>query len=129
MNARIKSTTLPQQIPAGARIVVRTYIIIEDNNDGTQKIEYHDAIGHVLEWDGIILHLLRDPAANGTRAAEEMFIDANTIYRLKPIPERKFQKPLKIQTLKLEPHQAQTRIRRCLENYLSAIVVAKIRWY
>lgn len=96
MNTRIKSTTLPQQIPTGARIVVRTYTIIEDNNDGTQKIEYHDAIGHVLEWDGIILHLLRDPAANGTRAAEEMFIDANTIYRLKPIPERKFQKALKI---------------------------------
>ena len=96
MNTRIKSTTLPQQIPAGARIVVRTYTIIEDNNDGTQKIEYHDAIGHVLEWDGIILHLLRDPAANGTRAAEEMFIDAKTIYRLKPMPERKFQKPLSV---------------------------------
>ena len=97
MNTRTqKFTTLPQQIPAGSRIVVRTYKIIEDNNDGTQKIEYHDAIGHVLEWDGAMLHLLRDPAANGTRAAEEMFIDASTIARLKPMPERKFQKPLKI---------------------------------
>ena len=97
METRIKNlTTLPQRIPAGTRIVVRTYKIIENNNDGTQKVEYHDAIGHVLEWDGVMLHLLRDPAANGTRAAEEMFIDANTIYRLKPIPERKFQKALKI---------------------------------
>lgn len=98
MNTQTRnSTTLPKQIPAGSRIVVRTYKIIENNNDGTQKIEYHDAIGHVLEWDGVMLHLLRDPAANGTRAAEEMFIDANTIYRLKPIPERKFQKPLSVQ--------------------------------
>ncbi|EIK85791.1 MULTISPECIES: DUF6725 family protein [Gardnerella] len=97
METRIKNlTTLPQRIPAGTRIVVRTYKIIEENNDGTQKIEYHDVIGHVLEWDGAMLHLLRDPAANGTRAAEEMFIDAKTIYRLKPMPERKFQKPLKI---------------------------------
>ncbi|MFP1685459.1 MULTISPECIES: DUF6725 family protein [Gardnerella] len=97
MNTQTRnSTTLPKQIPAGSRIVVRTYKIIENNNDGTQKIEYHDAIGHVLEWDGVMLHLLRDPAANGTRAAEEMFIDANTIYRLKPIPERKFQKPLSV---------------------------------
>lgn len=97
METRIKNlTTLPQRIPAGTRIVVRTYKIIEENNDETQKIEYHDVIGHVLEWDGAILHLLRDPAANGTRAAEEMFIDAKTIYRLKPMPERKFQKPLKI---------------------------------
>lgn len=97
METRIKNlTTLPQRIPAGTRIVVRTYKIIEENNDGTQKIEYHDVIGHVLEWDGAMLHLLRDPAANGTRAAEEMFIDAKTIYCLKPMPERKFQKPLKI---------------------------------
>ena len=97
MNKRTQNlTTLPQQIPAGTRIVVRTYKIIEDNNNGTQKIEYHDAIGHVLEWDGTTLHLLRDPAANGTRAAEEMFIDASTIARLKPMPERKFQKPLRV---------------------------------
>ncbi|WP_427877412.1 DUF6725 family protein [Gardnerella sp. 2492-Sm] len=90
------SLTLPQQIPAGARIVVRTYKIIEDTHTHAQKIEYHDAIGHVLEWDGETLHLLRDPTANGTRAAQEMFIDAKTIARLKPIPERKFQKPLRV---------------------------------
>lgn len=38
MNTQTRNlTTLPKQIPAGSRIVVRTYKIIEDNNDGTQK--------------------------------------------------------------------------------------------
>ena len=55
----------------------------------TQKIEYHDAIGHVISWDGATLHLMRDAAANGSRPEQEMFIDARTIVRLKPIPERK----------------------------------------
>lgn len=60
MNTQTRNlTTLPQQIPAGSRIVVRTYKIIEDNNNGTQKIEYHDAIGHVLEWDGVMLQIGR----------------------------------------------------------------------
>ena len=54
-----------------------------------QKIEYHDAIGHVISWDGETLHLMRDAAANGSRPEQEMFIDARTIVRLKPIPERK----------------------------------------
>ena len=53
------------------------------------KIEYHDAIGHVISWDGATLHLMRDAAANGSRPEQEMFIDARTIVRLKPIPERK----------------------------------------
>ena len=54
-----------------------------------QKIEYHDAIGHVISWDGETLHLMRDAAANGSRPEQEIFIDARTIVRLKPIPERK----------------------------------------
>lgn len=56
---------------------------------GAQKIEYHDAIGHVISWDGETLHLMRDAAANGSRPEQEMFIDARTIVRLKPVPERK----------------------------------------
>ncbi|MDK7260367.1 DUF6725 family protein [Gardnerella vaginalis] len=55
----------------------------------SQKIEYHDAIGHVISWDGATLHLMRDAAANGSRPEQEMFIDARTIVRLKPVPERK----------------------------------------
>lgn len=58
-------------------------------NGSAQKIEYHDAIGHVISWDGETLHLMRDAAANGSRPEQEMFINARTIVRLKPVPERK----------------------------------------
>lgn len=61
----------------------------QTGNGSAQKIEYHDAIGHVISWDGATLHLMRDAAANGSRPEQEMFIDARTIVRLKPIPERK----------------------------------------
>ncbi|MFU0464869.1 DUF6725 family protein [Gardnerella vaginalis] len=61
----------------------------ETSSASKQKIEYHDAIGHVISWDGETLHLMRDAAANGSRPEQEMFIDARTIVRLKPIPERK----------------------------------------
>ncbi|MFU0549931.1 DUF6725 family protein [Gardnerella piotii] len=83
---------------------MRTYKIAQLGGDGrsqtgngrsqatdgsAQKIEYHDAIGHVISWDGATLHLMRDAAANGSRPEQEMFIDARTIVRLKPVPERK----------------------------------------
>ncbi|AYZ22225.1 hypothetical protein AC069_01770 [Gardnerella vaginalis] len=61
----------------------------QTGNGSAQKIEYHDAIGHVISWDGATLHLMRDAAANGSRPEQEMFIDARTIVRLKPVPERK----------------------------------------
>ncbi|MFU0538094.1 DUF6725 family protein [Gardnerella vaginalis] len=61
----------------------------QTDDASAQKIEYHDAIGHVISWDGATLHLMRDAAANGSRPEQEMFIDARTIVRLKPIPERK----------------------------------------
>lgn len=107
----IRRQILPEFIPVGARIVVRTYKIAQlgggerlqtaadrlqtaagsaqTTNGSAQKIEYHDAIGHVISWDGETLHLMRDAAANGSRPEQEMFIDARTIVRLKPIPERK----------------------------------------
>lgn len=106
----IRRQILPEFIPVGARIVVRTYKIAQlgggerlqnagstQANNGcaqtddasTQKIEYHDAIGHVISWDGETLHLMRDAAANGSRPEQEMFINARTIVRLKPVPERK----------------------------------------
>lgn len=104
----LHSIILSKTIPTGTRIVVRTQRICENqtcedptcesnkNVTISPKIEYYDIIAHVLEWDGKILHILRDPAANGSRAAEEMFVDAKSIVRLKPIPERKIQKPLRI---------------------------------
>lgn len=93
----IRRQILPEFIPVGARIVVRTYKIaqlgggerLQETDGSAQKIEYHDAIGHVISWDGTTLHLMRDAAANGSRPEQEMFIDARAIVRLKPIPERK----------------------------------------
>lgn len=93
----IRRQILPEFIPVGARIVVRTYKIaqlgggerLQATDSSAQKIEYHDAIGHVISWDGETLHLMRDAAANGSRPEQEMFINARTIVRLKPIPERK----------------------------------------
>lgn len=92
----IRRQILPEFIPVGARIVVRTYKIAQLGDasaqkiaGSAQKIEYHDAIGHVISWDGETLHLMRDAAANGSRPEQEMFINARTIVRLKPVPERK----------------------------------------
>lgn len=62
---------------------------LQETTGSAQKIEYHDAIGHVISWDGETLHLMRDAAANGSRPEQEMFINARTIVRLKPVPERK----------------------------------------
>lgn len=75
----------PPHIPAGARVVVRTAIGV-DPADGRMK--FRDFVGHVRAWDGITLELTRDAAANGSRPAEDVSIDAQTIVRLKPVPER-----------------------------------------
>lgn len=75
----------PPHIPAGARVVVRTAIGV-DPADGRMK--FRDFVGHVRAWDGITLELTRDAAANGSRPAEDVSIDARTIVRLKPVPER-----------------------------------------
>lgn len=92
----IVEVPIPNKIPSGSRIVVRTCKVkktSENTNHG--KFEYFDVIGHVIDFDGITLHIMRDPAANGSRAAQEMYINASDIVRWKPIPERRFQKPIK----------------------------------
>ncbi|TPF97691.1 hypothetical protein EP30_01755 [Bifidobacterium sp. UTCIF-39] len=76
---------LPKRIPLGARIVVRTTMGV-DATDGREK--YRDYVGHVTGWDGTTLTMLRDESANGRRKAEIVTIDAMSIVRLKPIPER-----------------------------------------
>ncbi len=92
----IDSFNLPDVIPMGARIVVRTCKIRNIPGESECKHrEYYDVIGHVIDWDGVTLHIMRDPAANGSRAAQEMYIDSSEIVRWKPILERRFQKPLK----------------------------------
>ena len=76
---------LPHTIPTGARIVVRTSLGTDSDTDREQ---YRDYVGHTLGWDGSTLTLLRDESANGRRPAQVVSISADTIVRLKPIPER-----------------------------------------
>lgn len=76
---------LPSTIPAGARVVVR---VEEGVNPDDQRMKYRDYIGHVHYWDGKELDLMRDPAANGSRPAVRVWLQAEKIVRIKPIPER-----------------------------------------
>lgn len=76
---------LPRQIPTGARVVVRVIDGV-DPTDGRTK--FRDYVGHVTAWDGRTLELTRDAAANGSRPAQRVCIEADTIATLKPVPER-----------------------------------------
>ncbi|KFI45543.1 hypothetical protein GA0061078_1213 [Bifidobacterium bohemicum] len=76
---------LPTHIPAGARLMVRT---LDGIDEVTGRQQYRDLIGHVRSWDRATLSITRDPAANGSRPAEEVDIPAERILLLKPIPER-----------------------------------------
>ena len=59
--------TLPRQIPAGARVVVR----ITDGIDPVDhRMKFRDYVGHVVSWDGYTLEMVRDAAANGSRPAQ-----------------------------------------------------------
>lgn len=40
---------IPHEIPAGARIVVRTY---EGVDPADQRMKFRDFVGHVRSWDG-----------------------------------------------------------------------------
>lgn len=47
--------TLPRQIPAGARVVVR----ITDGIDPVDhRMKFRDYVGHVVSWDGYTLSLI-----------------------------------------------------------------------
>ena len=49
--------TLPRQIPAGARVVVR----ITDGIDPVDhRMKFRDYVGHVVSWDGYTLEMVRD---------------------------------------------------------------------
>ena len=48
--------TLPRQIPAGARVVVR----ITDGIDPVDhRMKFRDYVGHVVSWDGYTLEMVR----------------------------------------------------------------------
>ncbi len=66
--------TLPRQIPAGARVVVR----ITDGIDPVDhRMKFRDYVGHVVSWDGYTLEMVRDA------------IHQEQIATLKPVPERR----------------------------------------
>ena len=77
---------LPEHIPTGTRIVVRTQ---DGNDDFTGRPQFRDFVGHVTSWDGTTLRMIRDAAANGSRPECNVEIDASRIVRIKPVPERK----------------------------------------
>ena len=65
--------TLPRQIPAGARVVVR----ITDGIDPVDhRMKFRDYVGHVVSWDG-------------SRPAQNVTIHQEQIATLKPVPERR----------------------------------------
>lgn len=76
---------LPREIPSGARIVVRTKAGADPN---TGRMTYRDFVGHVQQWNGTTLKMIRDAAANGSRPEQQVSIEADSIVRLKPVPER-----------------------------------------
>lgn len=82
--------SIPNEIPAHARIVVR---VSEGVDPADHRMKYRDYVGHVLSWDGHLLELSRDAAANGSRPAQHVSIDADTIITLKPVPERPTTRP------------------------------------
>ncbi|WEV66301.1 MULTISPECIES: DUF6725 family protein [unclassified Bifidobacterium] len=77
---------LPKSIPAGARLMVRT---LDGRDERTGRQQFRDFLGHVRSWDGKTLCITRDPAANGSRPAQDVDIPRERIVALKPIPERK----------------------------------------
>lgn len=94
-----RAVFLISKIPAGARIVTRTYAEIDEK---TGRAQYRDYVGHVVGHETAkketaqsgspgseTLILLRDAAANGSRKEQIVRIRAEDIVRIKPIPERK----------------------------------------
>ena len=54
---------IPNEIPVGARIVVRT---LEGVDPTDHRMKFRDYVGHVRSWDGQKLEMTRDAAANGS---------------------------------------------------------------
>ena len=78
--------TLPRQIPAGARVVVR---ITDGIDPADHRMKFRDYVGHVVSWDGYTLEMVRDAAANGSRPAQNVTIHQEQIATLNPVPERR----------------------------------------
>ena len=74
---------IPNEIPVGARIVVRT---LEGVDPTDHRMKFRDYVGHVRSWDGQKLEMTRDAAANGSRPEQRVTIPADEIVTIKPVP-------------------------------------------
>lgn len=83
-------TRLPNEIPTGARIVVRTCDGIDPSDN---RMKFRDYVGHVLSWDGETLDMMRDATPDGRRPGQRVKINADSVVTLKPVPERRFPQP------------------------------------
>lgn len=81
---------IPNEIPVGARIVVRT---LEGVDPTDHRMQFRDYVGHVRSWDGQKLEMTRDAAANGSRPEQRVTIPADEIVTIKPVPERSMTRP------------------------------------
>lgn len=98
---------IPNEIPVGARIVVRT---LEGVDPTDHRMKFRDYVGHVRSWDGQKLEMTRDAAANGSRPEQRVTIPADEIVTIKPVPERSMTRPRPYSHA--SPYRAQRQERR-----------------
>ena len=81
---------IPNEIPAGARIVVRT---CEGVDPKDQRMKFRDYVGHVRSWDGQTLErrAMRQPTVHAQSNVSAF--PADTIVTVKPVPERSMTRP------------------------------------
>ena len=72
---------IPNEIPVGARIVVRT---LEGVDPTDHRMKFRDYVGHVRSWDGQKLEMTRE---------QRVTIPADEIVTIKPVPERSMTRP------------------------------------
>ena len=89
---------IPNEIPVGARIVVRT---LEGVDPTDHRMKFRDYVGHVRSWDGQKLEMTRDAAANGSRPEQRVTIPADETFHASatsvvaclPLPRAKTRAP------------------------------------
>jgi len=73
-------------IPIGARVTVRVEAGIDPRD---HRMKYSHFMGHIVQWDGQVLTLDRDPSRDGSRPVQRLTLDATRIRVVKPIPKRR----------------------------------------
>lgn len=82
---------IPNEIPVGARIVVRT---LEGVDPTDHRMKFRDYVGHVRSWDGQKLEMTRDAGGRTAHVPSSVVtIPADEIVTIKPVPERSMTRP------------------------------------